>query len=98
MTADDRNHKGHSPVAPLPSRTALDAYFLEARSKLLDLAAILDRIGRGPGNADLHDDTRLARIRQALEVLHDESGGRAERIQQIFSLDYDPKWERPQPR
>jgi hypothetical protein len=31
-------------------------------------------------------------------VLHDRSGGRAERIQQIFSLDYDPAWERPQPR
>lgn len=85
-------------VSPLPSRTALDAYFLEARSKLLDLAAILDRIGRGAGSADLSADPRLARIRQALEVLHDESGGRAERIQQIFSLDYDPKWERPQPR
>jgi hypothetical protein len=98
MTADDRNHKDHSSVAPLTSRTALDAYFLEARCKLLDLAAILDRIGRGTGNAELHGDPRLARIRQALEVLHDESGGRAERIQQLFSLDYDPKWERPQPR
>jgi hypothetical protein len=85
-------------VVPLPSRAALDAYFLEARCKLLDLAAILDRIGRGPGSAELSNDPRLARIRQALEVLHDESGGRAERIQQIFSLDYDPSWERPQPR
>jgi hypothetical protein len=31
-------------------------------------------------------------------VLADPSGGRAERVQQIFSLDYDPAWERPQPR
>jgi hypothetical protein len=85
-------------VTPLSSSTALDAYFLEARCKLLDLAAILDRIGRGAGGAELHNDPRLARIREALEVLHDESDGRAERIQQIFSLDYDPKWERPQPR
>ena len=85
-------------VTPLPSRTALDAYFLEARCRLLDLAAILDRIDRGPGSAELEGDPRLTRIRQALEVLHDESDGRAERIQQIFSLDYDPKWERPQPR
>jgi hypothetical protein len=85
-------------LAPLPSRTALDAYFLEARCKLLDLAAIFDRIGRGTGSADLENDPRLARIRQALEVLQDESGGRAERIQQIFSLDYDPNWARPQPR
>jgi hypothetical protein len=85
-------------AVPLPSRTALDAYFLEARCKLLDLAAIFDRIGRGAGSAEVDGDPRLARIRQALEVLHDESGGRAERIQQIFSLDYDPSWERPRPR
>jgi hypothetical protein len=96
MTPDDRTARGPGSVAPLPSHTALDAYFLEARSKLLDLAAILDRIGRGGPGAE--DDLRLAGIRQALEVLHDQSGGRAERIQQIFSLDYDPAWERPQPR
>jgi hypothetical protein len=93
MTHDDRSRKG-ATLPPLPASKALDAYFLEARCKLLDLAAILDRINRGGGV----DDARLARIRQALEVLHDESGGRAERIQQIFSLDYDPAWERPQPR
>jgi hypothetical protein len=83
---------------PLPAAKALDAYFLEARSKLLDLAAILDRIGRGREAADVADDPRMERIRQALEVLHDRSGGRAERIQQIFSLDYEPGWARPQPR
>jgi hypothetical protein len=84
-------------MTPLPAGKALDAYFLEARSKLLDLAAILDRIGRGRDAAALADP-RLEKIRQALEVLHDPSGGRAERIQQLFSLDYDPSWERPQPR
>jgi hypothetical protein len=83
---------------PLSSRTALDAFFLEARCKLLDLAAILDRIGRGAGNSELEKDPRLANIRLALEVLRDESGGRSERIQRIFSLDYDPSWERPKPR
>ncbi len=85
-------------MTPLPSAQALDRYFLEARSKLFDLAAILDRIGRGQGASTLEADPRLERIRQALEVLHDKSGGRAERIQQIFSLDYEPTWKRPQPR
>jgi len=80
---------------PLPAGQALDAYFLEARSKLLDLAAILDRVGRGLEAAEVDHDPRLDKIRRALEVLHDRSGGRAERIQQIFSLDYDPAWERP---
>jgi len=97
MNNDDRSRKGPA-IAPLPASRALDQFFLEARSKLLDLAAILDRIGRGMEASSVEQDARLARIRQALEVLHDQSGGRAERIQQIFSLDYDPTWERPQPR
>jgi hypothetical protein len=85
-------------MTPLPATKALDTYFLEARSKLLDLAAILDRIGRGQDAGPLSEDPRLTKVRQALEVLQDQSGGRAERIQQIFSLDYDPAWQRPQPR
>ena len=84
-------------MTPLPAAKALENYFLEARSKLLDLAAILDRIGRGWDAAGATDDPRMEKIRQALEVLHDRSGGRAERIQQIFSLNYEPTWERPQP-
>jgi hypothetical protein len=85
-------------MTPLPAVTALDTYFLEARCKLLDLAAILDRIGRGRDAATLAEDPRLERIRSALEVLHDQSGGRAERIQRVFSLDYDTGWKPPQPR
>jgi hypothetical protein len=82
-------------LAPLPAAKALDAYFLEARCKILEVAAILDRISRGAQVAPLAADPRLDRIRQALGVLHDQSGGRAERIQQVFSLDYDPAWEKP---
>jgi hypothetical protein len=85
-------------MTPLSANKALDAYFLEARAKLLDLAAILDRIGRGSGAAGMAEDPRLTKIRQALEILGDPSGGRAERVQKLFSLDYDPAWERPQPR
>ena len=85
-------------ATPMPAGKALDVFFLEARCRLLDLAAILDRIGRGSGAVVVGEDPRLQKIRQALEVLHDQSGGRAERIQQIFSLEYDPQWEKPQPR
>jgi len=85
-------------MTPLTAEQALDAYFLEARGKLLELAAILDRIGRGSNEAGVSEDARLDAIRRALGVLHDRSGGRAERIQKLFSLDYDPAWERPQPR
>jgi hypothetical protein len=85
-------------MTPLPAAKALDGFFLEARCKILDLAAILDRIGRGQDAANVSSDPRLDKIRRALEVLHDQSGGRAERIQQIFSLDYDATWDRPQPK
>ena len=83
---------------PLPAAKAIDQFFLDARSKLLDVAATLDRIGRGSDAQSADADPRMARIRQALEVLADQSGGRAERIQKIFSLDYDPNWKRPQPK
>ncbi len=83
---------------PLPAPKALDSFFLEARCRLLDLAAILDRIHRGKDSSAAANDPRLEKIRKALEVLHDQSGGRAERIQQIFSIEYDAKWEKPQPR
>ncbi len=85
-------------MQPLPAPAALNAYFLEARSKLLDVAAILDRIQRAPDADTVLADPRLARIREALESLLDRDGGRAERIQQIFSLDYDPAWAVPDPK
>ncbi len=79
-------------MTPLPAATALDTYFLEARSKLLDLAATLDRIDRGQGATETTQDLRLEKIRQALDVLKDQAPGRAERIQRIFSLEYDASW------
>ncbi len=54
-----------------------------------------DRKYRPCGSFAVEDDPPLEKLRQALEVLLDRSGGRAERIQKIFSLDDDLKWERP---
>jgi hypothetical protein len=82
----------------VPAPQTLDSFFLEARCKLLDVAAILDRIGRGAGAGGVAEDPRLAKIRQALDVLKDASGGRAERIQKIFSQEYDAGWKVPSPR
>jgi hypothetical protein len=85
-------------ITPLPAPKVLDAFYLEARARLLDLAAILDRIGRGADAAELNRDPRLAKIRQALKVLHDAPEKRAEQIQRLFSLEYEAGWERPEPR
>jgi hypothetical protein len=85
-------------MTPLSARAALDAYFLEARAKLLDLAAILDRIDRGAEAGAVEADPRMAKLREALGVLGERGAGRAERVQGVFSLEYEPGWERPQPR
>ncbi|HJZ57332.1 MAG TPA: hypothetical protein VKE74_20355 [Gemmataceae bacterium] len=85
-------------MTPLPATRALDQYFLEARCKLLDLAAILDRVARGADPQVVAADPRMARIRQAVEVLLSAGPGKAEQVQQLFSLGYDPGWVRPQPR
>lgn len=85
-------------LAPLPSAEALERYFLEARSKLLDLAAILDRIDRGLDRGCAEGDPRLARIRDAIGRLNAAGPDRAADIQELFSLAYDPAWQRPTPR
>lgn len=76
----------------LPATDALDRYFLEARSKLLDLAGFLDRIDRGGG---MPQDPRVQRIHEALAILDDKKAGRAERVQVLFSLAYEAGWEVP---
>ena len=70
----------------------LDREFLEIRAKLLEVAASLDRLERAAGSVE--GDPRLERIRQAIELLADESGrDRAEAIQLLFSRQYDPNWQ-----
>jgi hypothetical protein len=78
--------------------------FLEARGKILEIAAILDRIDRAPARHGEHPDVRLYQLRRAVEALLEPGPGRAETVQQIFSLDYDSGWRerlsvgRPQAR
>jgi hypothetical protein len=61
----------------------LDLYFLDARARLIDLAAFLDRIERAEGG----DDFRIAAFRSALTELlgAQRSGNRARRVLLAFS-------------
>ncbi|HEY3860738.1 MAG TPA: hypothetical protein VGO59_02515 [Verrucomicrobiae bacterium] len=54
----------------------VDLYFMEARAKLIDLAAFLDRVDRAPGT----DDFRATALREALRELSASQPGRARRI------------------
>jgi hypothetical protein len=85
-------------MPPRPAAVILDQNFLDARCRLLDLAAILDRIDRGADATALATDPRMVRIQAALRVLASDEPGRAERVQQIFSQPYDPDWTPPAPR
>lgn len=54
----------------------LDLYFIEARSKLVEVAAFLDRIERHPGDSEF----RLAAFEKALTELLKGPSNRAERV------------------
>lgn len=59
----------------------LDLQFIEARHRLIELAAFLDRMDRHPGP----DDYRLQAMKQALPVLLESQPGRAARILESLS-------------
>jgi len=54
----------------------LDLYFMDARCKLIELAAFLDRVERAEGEADF----RLSAIQQALPLLGASEPGRARSV------------------
>jgi hypothetical protein len=59
----------------------LDLYYLEARSKLVDIAAFLDRLDRASGQPDF----RLAAFNEALAQLKSGEPSRAERVLSALS-------------
>jgi hypothetical protein len=64
----------------------LDHYFIDARHKLIEIAAFLDRVERAEGR----DDFRVAAFRAALAELNADGADRARRILLAFS---DPTLE-----
>ena len=68
------------------AQQTLEQYFLEMRWRCLSLAADLDRVERAAGGrALLESEPRLQKLRQALAVLLEGRGNRAEQVQNIFS-------------
>lgn len=64
----------------------LDLYFLDARHKLIDLAAFIDRVERSDGKADF----RMKAFRQAAKVLAGSQPDKAAAALNVFS---DPTTE-----
>jgi len=75
---------------PMPAAQVLDREFLEVRAKLLELAASFDRLDRATGS--VASDSRLALIREGLDILRSDNDDRAEQIQLLFSRQYEDDW------
>jgi len=73
-----------SAPSPLDATDVIDRYFLDNRTRLLEVAAFLDRVdraGAGGGPADF----RMRAFEQALRVLTAPGDRKVEQIQLIFS-------------
>lgn len=64
----------------------LDLYFMDARFRLIEIAAFLDRVERSPGE----DDFRIKAFRVALAEL---SKGNQEKAKQVLLTFSDPTTE-----
>lgn len=60
----------------MTQKEILDLYFVEARSKLIEVAAFLDRVDRASGEADFRRDA----LRQALRALETAGPDRARQV------------------
>ena len=71
-------------TCPMSREDVVNAYFMEHRAKLIDIAAFLDRLDRARPESDT-TDFREAAFRQALAILTDGDGHRAKRVLAILS-------------
>lgn len=79
------------PTAPTASEL-LDRDYLSVRSRILDIAAALDRIDRGSGAGVVPADARIIALRSGIASLIDDEPDRARRVQMVFSDEFDPAW------
>ena len=87
------------PQASNPTKILDDQYLL-VRAKLIEVAAVLDRIDRaaeaqGDLPSDLDPVAKRAAIEQAIQLLLRgavDPGQRAEAIQRLLSRTYNPNW------
>jgi hypothetical protein len=73
-------------ASPLTQQQLIEEYFIEHRTKILDIAAFLDRLDRAAVQ-DAADDFRLRAFNQALEALLT----REARMQKVQMLLSDPR-------
>ena len=65
----------------MTQQQVLDLYFLDARHKLVEVAAFLDRVERANGK----DDFRLKAFRAAVSKLNSRQNGKVKQVLLAFS-------------
>jgi hypothetical protein len=86
------------------SRTAqqiIQEEFLIARSKILELAAVLDRIDRAAREQSDQSlsslqstSSQLGLLLKGISILQDPDPHRAQRVQELMSRPYEPEWRK----
>ena len=76
--------KNNPGACPMTRRQLVDEYFIENRTRLIDLAAFLDRLDRSLDGGQ-ETDFRIEAFHAALGELSGATTSRVHRIQMIFS-------------
>lgn len=77
-------------TCPLTTGQIIDEYFIENRTRLLELAAFLERLDRSADGLDATNDFRMAAFRRALQVIASNAPDKMDQVQLLFS---DPTTE-----
>jgi hypothetical protein len=72
-------------TCPLTTSQIIDEYFIENRTRLLELAAFLERLDRSADGIAAQSDFRMAAFHEALRVLASDAQDKMDQIQFIFS-------------
>lgn len=75
----------NAPYRPMTAIEILDLYFIENRSRILDVAAFLDRIDRYEGADKAKADFRYVAIMKVIKLLAESGGNRTKSIQLALS-------------
>ena len=75
----------NAPYRPMTAQEIIDLYFIENRSRVLDIASFLDRIDRYEGANEAKTDFRYQAIMKVIELLKESGGNRTKSIQLALS-------------
>jgi hypothetical protein len=79
-------------ASPKTGRALVDEYFIENRTRLLEIAAFLDRLDRAEPSL-VERDFRVRALREGIAVLADDGASEETRVERIQMILSDPTTE-----